>query len=154
SFYLDPARVWTDREKLYDAKEIKQLEDFDKNSGKFLSGLQLSKILTAAGPYHRVVVVNQPKADYEKQPDQHFPAFAFVPELRDPDSSDRSMGTVLRGAGLLAATQTKMKYVEDSYKDCAIVGYRFDEEGELKSDVGNVRFNFSPCFARVGNQYV
>jgi hypothetical protein len=154
SFFLDPAPIWNDRTKIFDEKQVQQLEEFDKNSGKYLSGLQLSKFLTTAGAYHRVVVVNQPKSGYKKEPQQHFPAFAVVSELRDPETFERSMATVLRGAALLASTQVKLTIEEETYKDCAIVGYRFPEDAPLKNDVEDIRFNFSPCFTRVGNQYV
>src|SRR6185437_8166875 len=41
-----------------------------------------------------------------------------------------------------------------------IVGYRFDDKTEpkegdvLKQDVNDIRFNFSPCYVRVDNQFL
>src|SRR5665213_2038445 len=74
SFYLDPAPIWADRTKLFSAQQVKSLEEADKNSGKFLSGLQLNKLLTEAGPYHRFVAAEQATAGYKITPKQHIPA--------------------------------------------------------------------------------
>src|SRR5207247_1373713 len=48
----------------------------------------------------------------------------------------------------------KLKLVEEKHAGCVIVGYRFLEDAPLKQDVNDIRFNFSPCFARAGNQFV
>src|SRR5207302_1851514 len=120
----------------------------------FLSGLQLSKLLMEAGPYHRVVVVDQASAGYKTTPKTHLPAFGVVTEMRDPDALSRNLETVLRGAALLARTQVKVKMVEETYKDCEITSYRFPEDEPLKGDTNDIRFNFTPSFARVGNQFV
>ena len=98
SFYMDPAAFWTERGNLFSDQQIKSFEEADKNSGKFLSGLQLSKLLTEAGPYHRFVVVEQESAGYKTTPKQHVPAFAVVTEMRDPEAFGRNLETVLRGA--------------------------------------------------------
>jgi hypothetical protein len=154
SSYMDFSRIWLDREKLFGAEVAKGLEEADKNSGKLISGLQLSKQLQQAGPYYRVVAVNQAKIPYTRMPKQQFPAFAVVLELREPEEFGKTMETVLRGAGLLASQQTKLKIVEETHNEIEIIGYRFPENVELPQDVNDIRFNFSPCFCRVGNQYV
>jgi hypothetical protein len=154
SFYLDLARVWEDRAALFNDKQVKRLEEFDTNSGKFLSGVQLSKLLTRAGTYHRFVVAAQAKPGYTAEPQQRLPAFAFVTELREPEEFAKAMETVLRGAALFATTQVKLRLVEETAGGCQIVGYRFREDEPLKGDVNDIRFNFSPCFARVGDQFV
>ncbi len=159
SFYLDPAPFWTDRAKLFNAQAVKAIEEADKNSGRFLSGLQLSKLLTEAGTYHRIVVVDQDSAGYKTTPKTHIPAFAVVTEMRDPAFGD-NIETVLRGAALLAQTQVKMKMTEETYKgkadqpDCTITTYRFYDDAPFKADVNDIRFNFTPSFTRVGNQFV
>ncbi len=154
SFYLDPAPFWTDRAQLFSPQTAKAIEENDKNSGRFLSGLQLSKLLTEAGPYQRVVVVDQASAGYKKTPKTHIPAFAVVTEMRDPEAFGDNIETVLRGAGLFALTQVKLKMSEETYKGCNVVSYRFSEESPLKIDVDDLRFNFTPSFTRVGSQFV
>jgi hypothetical protein len=47
-----------------------------------------------------------------------------------------------------------LKIVEEQYKDCKLVGYRFPEDKPSKGDVNDLRFNFMPCFTRVGDQFV
>ena len=154
SFYMDPAPFWNDRAKLFSDQQIKAMEETDKNSGRFLSGLQLSKLLTQAGPYHRVVVAEQESAGYRVTPKQHIPAFGVVTEMRDPETFGRNLETILRGAALFATTQVKMKMGEETYKDCEITTYRFVEDAPYKADVNDLRFNFTPTFTKVGNQFV
>lgn len=154
SFYMDPGAFWTERAKLFSDQQIKAFEETDKNSGKFLSGLQLSKLLTEAGAYHRFVAVEQESAGYKTTPKQHVPAFAVVTEMRDPEAFGRNLETVLRGAALLALTQVKLKMTEETYKDCQITTYRFREDAPFKADVNDLRFNFTPSFARVGDQFI
>ncbi len=153
--YFDLARIWADREKLFKKEAVKALEDFEKNTGRIpLPGLQINKLLTAAGTYHRTVVANQPKAGYSIQPKTSIPAFAFVFEMRDEKTFSKTMETVLRGAAFLAGNQASLKLVEETYKGVKVVGYRFPEDKPLRQDVNDIRFNFSPCFASVGNQFV
>ena len=154
SSYLDFSRIWLDREKLFGKEAAKNLEEADKKSGMAITGLQLSKQFQQAGAYYRFVAANQAKSGYTKQPKQAIPAFAVVLELREPEEFAKSMETVLRGAALLASQQTKLKLVEEKHNEIDIVGYRFPENVELPQDVNDIRFNFSPCFCRVGNQYV
>jgi hypothetical protein len=155
SFYLDFARIWEDRAKIFTDQQAKGLEKVNMDSGRIpLSGIQLSKLLTEAGAYHRIVVVNQPKVGYKKTPKTPIPAFAIVSEMRKPESFGKSMETILRGVALLTGNQAKLKLVEETYKDCKIIAYRFPEDGIFKVDVNDIRFNFSPCFVIVGNQFV
>ena len=59
------------------------------------------------------------------------------------------------GAALLySTTQTKLEMVEEKHGDVTLVGYRFPDGGQYTQDVNNIRYNFTPCFARVGNQFV
>jgi hypothetical protein len=154
SFYFDVSRIWTDREKLLVEKQLKQFEEFDKTSPRFLAGSKMSDLLTTAGSRHRTVVVHQGKVGYKKEPKQKIPAFAFIAEMGNPEKFGPAMATVLRAAALLASTQFGLKMEEEERKDAKIVAYRFDEKKELKQDVNDIRFNFSPCFARVGDQFI
>ncbi len=154
SFYLDVSKFWEDRAKLFNEKQVKTIEEADKSPSRFLTGLHLSKLLTQAGSYHRVVAVNQPKSGYQKKPKQPIPAFAYVVELREPEEFSKSVATALRGIALLAGTQYKLKLVEQKHGNYQIVGYRFPEDAKLPNDVNDIRFNFSPCFVTVGKQFV
>jgi hypothetical protein len=154
SYHLDLAAFWNDREKLFPKKVAKAITDFNKTSGRFLLGNKLSTLLTQTGPYHRFVVVDQSGVDYKRKPKQAIPAFAHVVELRQPEKFARSMSSLLRTAAFLGSFQVRLKLAEETHKGVKIVGYRFPEDAELKNDVSDLRFNFSPCFARVGNQFV
>jgi hypothetical protein len=154
SYYLDLAKLWENRAKFLNEQQLKKLEEFDKNSGRFLAGTRMSTLLTEAGPYQRVVVAHQAKTGYHTTPGQYIPAFAVVLEMRQPDSFSKRAETILRGAALLATTQIPMKLVEETHGERRIVGYRFAEDGKFKGDSNGIRFNFTPCFATVGNQFV
>ncbi len=154
SFFLDAAKFWEHRTKLVNEAQLKTLEEFDKNSGRFLAGNQMSKLLTQLGAYQRLVVTHQPKSGYKITPGQYTPAFALVAEMREPEEAGKKLETILRGAALLATTQVKLTLVEEKRGQHQIVGYRFPEDGTFKIDNNNIRFNFSPCFVAVGNQFV
>jgi hypothetical protein len=154
SYYWDVSRFWTDRVALFGQERAKDIEKADEQSGAVLSTVSLSKLLTAAGPYQRLVAVRQEKAGYKKQPKNMIPAFAVVLELRKPDDFRKGMEAALRAGGLFATTQLGLKMVEEKRQGYDIIGYRFDEEKELKQDTTDNRFNFSPCFVQVGKQYI
>ncbi len=154
SYYLNLPSVWEDRAKLFNEKQAKALEQFDKTSARFLVGNRMSKLLTQVGPYQRFVAVNQPKVPYKTQPKTPIGAFAFVTELREPEAFGKSMNAILRGAAFLVSFQVKLKLFEEDHNGCHVVGYLFPEDAPLKVDVNDIRFNFSPCFTRVGDQFV
>jgi hypothetical protein len=154
SYYLDVARIWNDRGYLFGEKQAKALEDFDKTSARFLAGAKMSQLLTQAGPYLRTVVVNQPAVPYKNKPKIALPSFAVIAELREPEAFAKSVDSVFRAAALLAGFQVKLTLVEDKQGEVPIVGWRFAEDAPLKGDTSDIRYNFSPCFCRVGNQYV
>jgi len=154
SYYLDVSQFWDKRAKLFSEKQVKGLEEFDKNSAKFLLGNRFNRLLAQAGPHQRVVVTRPASTVYKKEPGTRFPGFAVVLEMRDP-AFGKSLDGLLRAAGFLTSTQFKLKLVEEKDDDVNIIAYRFPEDGPgPKGDVTDVRFNFSPAFARVGNQFI
>jgi hypothetical protein len=154
SYYLDVSKFLEHRKQLLNSQLLKSFEDFDKNSGRFLMGNRFAKLVGQIGPHQRVVVANQQRTTYPMQPEQRIPAFALVVEARDPATFAKSMEAILRGAAFLASTQTKLQLVEEKHGDFKIIGYRFAQDGQLKGDEGYLRFNYSPCFVAVGNQFV
>ncbi len=155
SFYLDVSKIWDDRNKLFNPMQAKQIEEAGKNAGVRLIGLAPDKVLKQAGARHRVVVVDQPAPAYKGAPQtQPIPAFAVVTEMRDPDEFSKSMESALRAAALFAGNQYKVKLNEEKHGGYNIVGWRFPVDVKVDSDAGNIRFNFSPCFVRVHNQFV
>ena len=156
SYYLDIGKFWEDRAKLFNEKNLKEFEEFDKNSGRFLLGTRFSKIVTQLGPYQRFVAVHQGKAGYSITPRQSIPSFALVAEMRDPEKFTKAINPVLRTAGFLASTvgEFKLKLVEEKHGPYALVGYRFPEDSKVKGYEKDFLFNFSPCFVSVGNQFV
>jgi hypothetical protein len=119
-----------------------------------LIGIKLSRLLPQAGPYYRFVAAHQPKSGYRTTAKISIPAFALVWELREPEAFGKTMETTLRGAAFLAGNQANLKLVEEKYKGCNLIGYRFPENEPSKGDIDDLRFNFSPCFTRVADQFV
>jgi hypothetical protein len=156
SFYLDLASLWENRAQLFNEAQRKAFEEFDKNSSKVLLGSTFSKLVTQTAPYHRVVVAHQPTYAYKTTPQQNIPAFAYAAELRDPEQFGKRIDAILRAAGLLASAATRLKpqIFEETYAGHKIVGYRFSESAPQANDPTNLRFNFVPCYVRVGNQFV
>jgi hypothetical protein len=154
SDYLDIARIWTERDRLFNEKQSQGIEKFDKELIPSLIGVKLSRLLPQAGPYYRFVAAHQPKVGYQTTPKISIPAFALVWELREPEAFGKSLETVLRGAAFLAGSQANLKLVEEKYKGCNLIGYRFPETDPKKGDLNDLRFNFSPCFTRVADQFI
>src|SRR5581483_6787718 len=118
----------------------------------FLAGRKLSELLTQSGPYHRFVAAAQEASGYPAHPAQPLPAFAYLVSMRDPGFG-KAMDGLLRAVALFGGAQAKLKLVEETVDGVTLVGYRFPEDGSLPADVNNIRFNFSPCFAAVGDQF-
>jgi hypothetical protein len=154
SYFLDISKFWDHRAKLFNEKTVKNLEEFDKNSGKYLASFQFHKFLTLAGPHQRIVVAHQPRPGYTTMPGQNIPAFALVLETRDPEEFTKRAEAALRTGALLASTQVSLKASDEPYKDRKIIVYRFPENGTFAADTDNLRFNFTPCSVTVGNQFV
>jgi hypothetical protein len=155
SYYLDLGRLWQKRDQVLSKEARKGLESFEKNSGRFLGGIKLGKLLSQAGAHQRFVQVNPPPPStvYKVRPKQPVGAFAVVQEMRDPAFA-RSMNTILRTVAILGAAQFNLKMVEEKYAGCALVSYRFPEKGKYPGDLTGVRFGFSPSFVQVGDQFV
>jgi hypothetical protein len=153
SFYFDPGKFWEKRKELFNDKQVKTFEDFDKKSALFLLGSRFSQVITKFGTRHRFVAVNQTECGYPVKPDQPIPAFALVLEMRDR-SLGKSAEAMVRGVALLAGTQVKLKLVEEKNDGVNIVGYRFVEGAKVPINSRNFVNNFSPCLAAVGDQLV
>jgi len=153
SFYLDPAKFWEKRKELFNDKQVKTFEEFDKKSSLVLLGNHFSQLITKVGTRHRFVAVHQPRSGYPVQPDQPIPAFALIIEMRDP-TLGKSAEALVRGAALIAGTQVKLKLIEEKEENVSIIGYRFLEGSKIRVGSRNFVYNFSPCLAVVGDQLV
>jgi hypothetical protein len=154
SSYLDLSQFWDQRGKLFTEKQIEGFEEFEKNSGRFLGGTRLSQLFQQAGAYQRLIVANQASPGYKTKPHQGIPGFALVLEMRDPEGFTKTVDPILRTIALLTGQSAKLKLVEEKQGETTIVGYRFPEDRKLKGDDTDFRFNFSPAFASVGNQFI
>lgn len=154
SYYLDLRAVWEARDKLLTEAGLKALEQLDKQSGTFLLGASVSKLLGHVGERQRLVVARQFETGYDAVPQTPLPGFALVVELRDPEAFAKAIEPPIRSAALLGSFGAEMKLVEENRGDAKIIGYRFLENAKNKDLNHGLLFNFSPCFVRVGNQMV
>lgn len=157
SYFFDLSKIWEHRATLLNAQQREFLDAIEKQAGKqqkqaFDTGIK--QLLSQIGTYQRIVVAAQGQPEYSKEPAQRLPAGAFVLELRDPKSFRQVIEVQLRTAALFLTTQFRLQLKEEKIGEHLLVGYRFDEKAALTGDVNNLRFNFSPCFAIVGNQFV
>ncbi len=153
SFYLDLGRLWDNRYKLLDKEQLKGLDKLEKNSGRFTAGIKLAKLLHGVGTHHRTLLGQPDLKTYKRTPKDRVPSFALVASLRDPKIG-KSLETVIRGAALLGTFAIGMKMETEEIGSHKLTTYRFDESREFKQDKNSIRFNFSPCFARVGDQFM
>jgi hypothetical protein len=154
SFYFDFASIWKDRDRLFPKTQADGLTQADKNAKQPPLNMRISKLLEAIGARHRIVVANQAKPSYKRVPKVTIPAFAFVAEARDANRIGLAVDTGLRALALVGTNQFGMKLTEEKHGDVELVGYRFDEAKEVPDDVNDIRFAFSPCWARVGNEFL
>lgn len=153
SYFLDLGKFWEQRQKILTPEQAKTINKFEEQTGKYLKGIGLGALLQQAGKYHRVVVAVADKSPYKIKPTTETGSFAVVLDMRDP-AFGKSMGKVLRGAALVAGFQYGLRLVEEKHGPHTLVTYYFPEKGKFAGDDNNIRFNFSPCFAEVGNQFV
>jgi hypothetical protein len=153
SYCLDLGQLWEKRVEILGKKNAAALEDGDKNLAKFLGGIKLAKLFGAMGPNHRIVVAQQKERPYKVKPATPIPAFALVVDMRDP-SFAKDMNSIFRAGALLATFQIGLNLKEEKYKDCEIVSYYFSETTKFAGDPQGARFNFSPTYVAVGDQFV
>ncbi len=153
SYFLDLGRFWESRHKILTPEQAKTIDKFEADTSKYLKGVGLGTILQQAGKYQRIVVATADKSPYKIKPSVTTGSFAVVLDMRDPAFA-KSMGTVLRGAALVAGFKYGLKMVDEQHAGQTLVTYYFPENGKFEGDDNNIRFNFCPCFTHVGNQFV
>lgn len=153
SYVLDLGQLWDKRVEILGDKNAKGLDEGEKNIAKFLGGIKLSKVFNAMGPNHRLVFAQQKERPYKSKATSPFPAFALVVDMRNP-SFAKDMNSILRSAALFATFSFGLQLKETTHKDCEMVSYYFSETKKVEGDPENARFNFSPTYVTVGNQFV
>ncbi len=152
SYYLDLAELWKNRN-LLPQDQLAGLESASKKSGRFLAGAKIGNLMKWSGSHQRIVVAQRTKSVYkEKKPQQDIPAFAFVHEIRD-DSFYKSMDRIFRTTAIFGAAALNLKLVEKDIGDVHLVSYRFPEDRNVPNDKQNLRYNFSPTYFKIGNQF-
>ncbi len=154
SYYLDLGWFWKQRAVLLPPDQLKQIEAFDKTSKGFLYGTAFSQLLDLSGTHQRFVVVKQQDRGYKFKAPDYQPAYALVLEPRDAEAFEKALDGPLGGLSFLAGLKAPMTKFEEEHGHSKISGYRFIENDGNKSLDDGVLFNFTPCRARVGSQYI
>jgi hypothetical protein len=153
SYFLDLGQYWDKRVGILGEKNAKGLEEADKNLGKVLGKIKLEKLFHTAGPHQRLVFAQQKETPYKIKSGAPFPAVALVVSMRDP-SFAKDMNGILRGAALLATFSYGLNLKEETYKDCDMVSYQFNEKKKVEADPLGIRFNFTPTYVTAGDQFI
>jgi len=153
-YFLDLNKFWENRHKILTPEQAKTIDKFEADTGKYLRGIGLGAILQQSGKSHRIVSAVPSKSPYKIKPSLEAGSFAIVLDMRDPSGFEKSMCTILRGAALIGGFQLGLKMVEEKHNGHTLVTYYFPEKGKFESDINNLRFNFTPCFTRVGDQFL
>jgi hypothetical protein len=157
SFHHDLTKFWEKREQILPKDQLADIDKAEKNSGAFLFGNRFGDIISCFGARHRIVTVRQEKTGYNVAPQNQIPAFAVVFEMRDPDKFAKAIEPSLRSVALFLGAQVRMEPVEEMHGSHKISGYRFAEQqkaGKIDTAYDGLLPNFSPCFVRVGDQFV
>src|SRR5205807_1457368 len=70
------------------------------------------------------------------------------------ESFGKSLQALIRGGAFFLSTQVSLKLFEDKHGEVPLFGYRFPEDGKFPDDPQNLRFNFTPTFALVKDQFI
>ena len=154
SFYLDWHTFWREREHLFPRDQLQEVEKAEKASGAFLLGNRVGAILEYVGPRQRIVVTEPQPSPYRTRPQSPIPAFALVVEARDADALAKAVERPVRSLGFFVSFNVKMKLVEEDVAGCKLIGYEFVENDRNRSIENGLLFNFTPCFVRVGDQFI
>jgi hypothetical protein len=154
SFFWDPYVFWDKRKDIAVEGVVKELEEGDKNTAIVLLGRRFSQLLKLTGTRHRVVITRQFGTEYQTKPKDIQPAFALVMDSRDPDGLAKAIEPLIRGAALVGTFNIKMNLFEEKRGPWKMIGYRFAETPKNKANNHGLLFNFSPCYVRVGNQFI
>lgn len=154
SMYQDLAYLWKNRDRLITGDDRKNFEEAEKQISKILPGsVKLGEFIQMWGPYHRLVVVNHDTRPYKKQPGLMLPAIGYVATMRDKKFGSTA-DIIGRSAGIVGSLQFGLKLIEHDVDGITLVSYRFPENKDLPDDPDGIRFNFEPCFAVVGDEFM
>jgi hypothetical protein len=154
SFFWDPYVFWDKRKEMAVEGFVKEMEEGDKKSAAILLGRRASQLLALTGTHYRFLIVRQFQSEYQTKPKDAQPGYALVTDSRDPDAFAKAIEPLIRAAGLFGTFNAKMILFEEQRGPWKLLGYRFAENARNKSINHGTLFNFSPCYVRVGNQFI
>lgn len=154
SMYLDVAAFWKQRKTALGEQELKDLEKAEKDISKLLPNTTLATLIESSGPHHRVVMVERGENQYKTVPDFPLPEMALVSSMRDAKFGKDTLTTIRTAALLIGLQLGGLAMSEEKFDGVDILSYRFPEGKSLDADPTNIRYNFVPSFAVIGDYFV
>jgi hypothetical protein len=154
SYYLDLPTLWKDRTILLPSDQMKGLNDFEGKSAGVLYGKPIGWFFDHAGARQRIVVAHKTNTGYKITPKQAVPAFAIVMQSPSAEEFAQAIDGPIRGLAFLGQLQYSMTPIEEQHGGAKLIGYRFVENDANKYLGDGYLFNFSPCRARLGDQFI
>jgi hypothetical protein len=153
SYFLDLGQLWEHRRKIFNDKQADAMDKAEQEFAKVALGIKLGTLLQQMGNHHRVVVAAPEKMPYASKAYAEIPAFAVVIDVRDPQFS-KTINLAVRAGGFAAVLASKGSAAlsEKEHAGHKLVCLSFVEGKALEGDPTGLRFNYSPCFAMVGDQ--
>ena len=130
------------------------MNDFEGKSASVLSGKPIGWFFEHAGARQRIVVARQSNTGYKLTPKQLIPAFALVMQSPSAEEFATAIDGPIRGLAFFGQIQYSMLPIEEEHGGAKVVGYRFVENDATKYRNDGYLFNFSPCRARLGDQFI
>lgn len=163
SLWRDFSSIWEVRAEILPPETVQGLAQLDSTAGTFFGGRDFGTgVLGAIGDNWTFVVADQDYDKLDPAPDVKLPAFAFVIELKpdDEEFATRLMAAFQSFIGLanLGSAQTKappLMISSDTFEGTVIATSKYEREiGRPKGEPINIRHNFTPSAARVGNTFI
>lgn len=150
---FDIGAMWKNKKAWLGEQVDKDLDKAEKDIKPFLGGVTLGELLHGLGWNQRIVTAEMGASPYKIKPTFPVTQFGVVFDLRD-ERSGQILEKAVRAGALAATFQFGMKMKDEEHHGQKLVAYYFNEDRKVPFDEGNIRFNFSPSFAKVGNRFI
>lgn len=150
---FDMGQLWKNRLAWLGAQADKDLAKFEKDVKPFLGGASVGELLDSVGWNQRIVFAERATSPYKTKPGQPSTPFGIVFELRD-DRAAPTIEKAIRAGGLAATFYFGMKMKNEEHNGHKLVAYYFNEGRKVDIDPEDIRYNFSPSFAKVGKFFI
>ena len=162
--WRDLSSLWEVRSDLFSPEVVQGFAQLDTFAGTFFGGRDFGTgVLGALGTDWRLVIARQDASTFDPMPDDKYPAFALIADLK-PDDEDfavrlKSAFQSFIGLANLGSAQTKappLMLNSETLDGVSISTSKFlkPKAGANPGEPVNSRHNFSPTVAQVGDHFI